>query len=158
MEYQDLKAARRGEHNDCAVVMTSLVTGVSYHETLALFTKYGRKPKHGTPFNITKWVLWGLGIKLANITKHIASPTVATIEHELYQITQKVGPRVFVVITSGHILCFKDGKIQDWTKDRQHRVLRVFVAKEKSESDVAPLKPNCLASGFNSELDALLKD
>lgn len=123
---------RIGERNDCAVKAVSISTGVPYALTHAAFKRNGRRNRCGTQRHITMNVIDQLGFKVVPV--YPQGRTVKTVAREL------VGGD-FLVTVRGHILAVKNGKVEDWTDGRQHRVREVYkvLPKHQEPAPVAPV-------------------
>lgn len=119
MDFTSMENERRahGENNDCAVKAIALATGCAYIEALTMLAEKGRKTGRGTYFHKqTVPVMQELGFALERY--YPRSATVRTLTKELKEGT-------WLVRTSGHILCIKDGECLDWTNGRLHRIVDV---------------------------------
>lgn len=58
--------------------------------------------------------------------KDYSAATVKTLAKELTEGTYLVG-------TSGHVACLKDGEIHDWTAGRRHRIEDVYKVEENND-------------------------
>jgi len=137
-------AQKLGETNDCAVKAVSIATGTPYEQVHALMKKHGRRDCRGTYMSTTNSVLKELGVEskwedaprqapktvkrggvygLTLITETRSRYTVSTIAKAL----PKRGR--FILETSTHLLAFVNGRVEDWTEGRRHRVLRVIRVK-----------------------------
>lgn len=119
MNYKQVKkeSEKLNEHNDCAVRATTLASGFSYDHVHRLYSLCGRKHRRGVKRYITDKVWKHLGLKVKPV--QVKSKTVCTLEREL-----RFGK--YLVFTRGHLLALIDGVVQDWTKGRRHRVVRVY--------------------------------
>jgi hypothetical protein len=130
MKPADLQQARRSlnETNDCAVRAVAAATDTHYADVHSLMARNGRKPRRGTPNEISRKVLDILGFKTQEVTPFFKSKTIRTLGHEL-----KYRQGTYLVWTRGHILAIVDGEVKDFTKGRCHRVRRIerVVRKER---------------------------
>lgn len=109
-----------GEHKDCAIKAVSIATGNPYQYILGAFRAFGRKLGQVTPFHSTGRVIQCLDYHLVEVPlSTVTGRTVRTIPKQL--------PRgIFLLRTSKHILCVKNGKAHDWTAGRGHRVTDIY--------------------------------
>lgn len=119
IDFQTCQAEARAiaERNDCAVKAVAIATQTPYDEVHMLYRDRGRKRGRRTPMKLTHEVLAELGADALPTDRKAA--TVATV------------PRAYpsgsyLIRTSGHILACVDGKVEDWTAGRRHRVLEVL--------------------------------
>lgn len=103
-----------GEKDDCAVIATSIATGIDYKVMHALFKDHGRVDGEPTMNYLIEEVL--------HRTQHVnldfddyESKTLRTIGKELNKGT-------FLVFVRRHVLCLKDGMIFDWANDRKFQI------------------------------------
>ena len=106
-----------GEHNDCAVRAVCLATRTPYPDVHRLFIDAGRRFRGKTKPGVSELVLSTLGVHL--IDERFTPSTVNRCEYELQMSAS------YLIWVRGHILAMIDGKVQDWTKGRRHRPLRV---------------------------------
>ena len=119
-----------GERNDCTVKAVSIACQIPYHEAHRYLSKLGRRKGRGwfpndhnrKGRNVSGYIdnLDSLGFEHEKIS--VASRTVSQIEREL-----RSGH--YMVHVSGHVLALVDGKVQDWTEGRRHRVKSVYKIK-----------------------------
>lgn len=119
MDYQTLRseALSHGETNDCAVKAVAIATGTPYSIALDTLAAHGRKRRERTHFNITKAATESLGFELTRV--YTKEATVRTVACEL-------GQGSYFVRVRAHILCIKDGVVEDWSDNRLIRVREVW--------------------------------
>lgn len=119
-----------GERNDCAVRAIALATEVPYADVHAAMQRLGRRNRCGSRWVHIEGAVTALGYELV------------TIPHRA-RIVRKIGSELqsgsFLVLLSGHILCVKNGSVQDWTEGRQHRVKKVFQVRKVGEAKPEPV-------------------
>lgn len=142
MDFTTVKeiSKKMGEHNDCAVKAAAIATGVDYAKVHTAFAVNGRRARSGTRRNTTEAAIAQLGFKLENVTAQVrraGGKTVRSAERVL-------GAGSYLVGVSGHLLCIKDGKVEDWTEGRQHRVQLVWrvTPVNAPEQVEAPAQPS----------------
>lgn len=123
-------SAQYGERNDCAVKAVAIATGTDYRTVHALMKKHGRRDRKGTPVPITFKVLKELGFKTVAVP-----PKARTVK----TIAPTLTGGAYLVRTAGHILAVRDGKAEDWTEGRRHRVQEVY----RVERIELPKCPTC---------------
>lgn len=128
MDYKIASAAsqQKGERNDCAVKALAIATGTEYNTVHALLAAKGRRKGGRTRHTWIYETLEELGFEKLDITRHLQGRTVRTVQRELVEGT-------FLALVSGHILAIKDGKVEDWTEGRQHRIRNVYAVYRKGE-------------------------
>lgn len=126
--YDCISQARRhsNENNDCAVVAVAVAADVSYEFARGLLRAYGKEQLSGTPTDVTTRAL-------ARIDWH--TEDVLGFRGRSIQTVRKQNPTgVYLIQTKGHILCLRDGVIEDWSKTRSLRVTTVTkVMRRKCE-------------------------
>lgn len=123
MEYQSLTEVRNrhNETNDCAVVAVVIATGAPYEKVHQMMESKGRKSRRGTAQNITNAVLSKLGYMRFPIRDREVLTNGLTIRTLLPYLPEGT----FLVHTPGHILCIRDGVVQDWSANRLLRVYKI---------------------------------
>lgn len=132
-----------GETNDCTVKAVSIACQVPYSEAHQYLKSLGRKNRRGH-----HWQANGIGyaealhkIGVEGVEVGFRSKTVKTLARELTK-------GHYMVKVKGHVLAIVDGKVEDWTEGRQHRVLKVMRIKnprlQKVEEPlvISPVAPN----------------
>ena len=116
-----------GDDRDCAVRAVAIATQLPYMDVWKTFTKQGRRFRRGARFDdITKPVLRKLGFNPLQIDPPGDAKTVRTLARELAD-----AEGAYLVRVSRHLLCIRDGEVQDWTRDRLHRVNQVYKVIDK---------------------------
>lgn len=112
-----------GDDKACAPIAVSLATGTPINEVLELFRIVGRQKGRGSRFEWTSAIIKHLGYDL---TEHkFRSKTVRTLQRELPV------DGIFLVSVNRHILCYRYGKLHDWTDNRLHRVKYIYEVTER---------------------------
>jgi len=126
--YEELEAKRiqYGETNDCAVKAIAQVAGISYEKAHNLCRHHGRIGRKGTNTRgVTIPALESLGFELEDV--YVGRLTIGNLCLPKDQI--------YVVLTSSHIIGYRDGKALDYTAGGRHRVKRV-IKLTRSNTDV----------------------
>jgi len=121
-----------GEARDCAVRAVTLATGVPYARVHATMGRMGRRNRCGARFSHIEGTVKALGFEMKEI------PHRANI---VRKITAELQSGSFLVLVSGHILCVKDGSVQDWTDGRAHRVKKVFEIRQIGAASPVEAQP-----------------
>lgn len=145
MDYSSMVEIARslGEKNDCAVKAIAIATGTPYAEVHAELTRQGRKRRSGTYFHQTEGAVKNLGFELQRVM--VRSATVRTIAREL-----KTG--TYLVRVHRHILCLKEGKVEDWSEGRLHRVKAVYRINKVGEEAPMISEPSVVRVTVNPEV------
>ena len=123
-----LGSSMHNERNDCVVVAVSIAANQPYDYIHRLFQKYGRKARCGTSDHITRKVLSQLATRRKISKWSVDRPkkpgggkfTMKTIADQ-YPRSQR-----FMAFTCDHAAAVVDSKVEDWTENRNHRVVRVY--------------------------------
>jgi hypothetical protein len=118
----------KNEIKDCAVRSTAIATDYEYDDIHELYNICGRKPRHSTDWCITKKVIHLLRHRIVDVTHHLKSRTVRTLEREM-QGTQGR----YLVQVREHILPIVDGCVYDWSKGHCNHIRSVYRLIEVSE-------------------------
>ena len=146
MKYDNLKQDPLWvkDNNQCTVVAVSLLCDISYPEAFQACKVLGnRKAGRGMPRGICQMVMRDLGFKLTQIkTKRESDYTWKMVE-DLYprkadgsQYTPKsIGQLLpdsgrYLLQFDRHVASYIDGKIEDWTNGRQHRIIGIWKVEE----------------------------
>jgi hypothetical protein len=111
-----------GETNDCVVKAVSLITEHPYERAHNHCRLNGRDSHEGCE---AFKMLEEAGVKLALIfqkTRYNNCPYGKTVMN----LSGFNRNKKYIAITSGHALAIINGKVEDWTATRQHRVLWIY--------------------------------
>ena len=112
------------ETNDCSVKAVSILCDVPYHVAHKALKLQGRKNRKGSNYFSIMFAIKSLGFKVQEV-KHIAK-TMTTITRD-----PVVQDGYFAVFTRGHIASVVNGKVEDWTDGRRHKVKEVVKVMPK---------------------------
>jgi len=120
------ESARYGETNDCTVIATAMVLGLTYNEAHVTLYKLGRTARHG--FHMER-------LELSQQYKHRFSKRTKLSKPEGGQYSVKSAPDLFpvgkhLIYTKNHVLAVIHGKVYDWTEDRKHRIISYTVVDD----------------------------
>lgn len=129
---------KMGERNDCSVKAIALATNTPYKTVHDLFRFHGRRKGCGTFRDQQRAVLQVLGYRMV-IVHNAVDPNCPVVKKNKFKaktimkLEDELPSRgVFIVYTSGHMLCARAGKVLDWTSGRRHRIKKVYrVVKDK---------------------------
>lgn len=117
------------EDKDCAVRAVTIATGRSYQFVLGAYKCAGRNDRQGVRAWMTKHVLLALGYTLEDV--RVTAKTGKTVR-TIARLLPRRG--TYLIGTKGHVFCYKNGKVHDWSKGRLLRVLAISkVVKKKCE-------------------------
>jgi hypothetical protein len=113
------------DNNACSPIAVALVTGKPFKTAQRWLDKQGRKRGRGTPRSMTHQALKDNGYTLRRLEKlEKECRTVRTLE-------RRIGKRrTLLVHTRRHVLAVVDGKVQDWTKGRLHRIQEIYLVEK----------------------------
>ena len=132
---EDSKAFR--EDNDCTVITTAVVCGISYAEAHAALSAKGRV--RGRGFSQVKYheAIREHGNIIERI--QLKSKTIRTVEREL---AENWGGCKVMINVRRHVLAWNGERIVDWTAGRQHRIISAFVVyPQGTKPEPKPVTP-----------------
>jgi hypothetical protein len=139
---------RSGETNDCGVIASAVVTGLSYEETHRIMAAKGRKPRKGTRMQWIHGICNAQGFETIDITAKVIAwggRTNITVERVLR--THLATHKVLVLQSGGHHIGGFDGeRLQDWAAGRAKRITRVLLVLPKGAD-----KPLSLVLGWTGD-------
>jgi hypothetical protein len=119
--YSAMQATSKGMHenNDCCVFSLAIACGMSYENAHATLAAKGRKPRQGTlAIHVTN------ALKVDEVTQFLKDVrTIRTLQDKNLK-------DCYIILTSQHMLCMKDGIVHDWTQDRLHRIQKIYRVKK----------------------------
>jgi hypothetical protein len=106
------------ERNDCAVKAVSILCDVPYKVAHKALQNEGRKNRGGSAEFWIRCAINALGFKIEAV--QVSALTIATIESDI-----AVQKGFYFVMVRGHIASIVNGRVEDWTRGRRHKVLSV---------------------------------
>lgn len=148
LSYSSLSAVGKsyGETNHCTVIMTALILKTTYEDAWNFCAKLGRKMRKGFYTDqILKAAQEERGITYTKVySRHrlqgysgracgYSQPTLAEGYARLRNVStvndlDRALPRIgtYVAITTSHVLTVVNGKVEDWSEGRRHRVISIY--------------------------------
>lgn len=136
--------ARLNETNDCTVVATAAVCGISYEEAHAACAKFGRKARKGMRraqyleaikslgFEVEAMSLRDIIAKYPGTHKNLKS--ITTHHPARFNNVWRDGGR-YLLNSNGHVSACINGELHDWAVGRMKRVISVYrVRKIRNET------------------------
>lgn len=124
-----------GDSNDCVVKAITLITEEPYEKVHNFCRLNGRKFRRGcNGIQMVKNTGMTLNQIYLRFNKYSPAPYGKTVMN-----LRGLNPhKKYIIFTSSHMLAVVRGKVQDWTEDRQHRILSIY------ECDTSTLNENFL--------------
>jgi hypothetical protein len=116
------------EDNDCAIIAIAIATNTPYTLVRNEFAKSGRKSRKYAYSIHTNSIVAKLGFRMQRMT--VQSTTVRSLPRELRTGT-------YLVRIEGHILCLKNGKIEDSSEAESFHIREVCRITRK---ELTPVK------------------
>lgn len=113
------------ENNDCSVKAVSITCDVSYTVAHKALKAQGRASRQGVTIYMIRDAVKSLGYEM-KIIPHSAR-TMSTIHRE--RSTQK---GYYMALVRGHVASIVNGKVEDWTEGRRHKVTTLFKVTPKA--------------------------
>lgn len=135
-EYRNLSQSR--ERRDCAVVAHAAAVGCSYAEAHARLKAAGRKDNQGTYQYTSHAAVKMAGKELVQIPQRQFIDRYPGVHKGLRNVTTHhmdrfpevwADGRTYLVHVRGHILCVKNGKVLDWSRNKALRVVDIYEVK-----------------------------
>lgn len=115
------------ESNDCSVKALSILTDTAYKVAHSVLESLGRKPRRGAMLYDMISAVRMLGWKTEDVTDSVTAKTVKKIASD-----PAFSHGHFLLYTSGHVVAVKNGKVEDWSKDRALRIKQVWRVEPNS--------------------------
>ena len=125
MNYQKASRISKevGETNDCAVKAVAIVCDKPYRMVQDKLSSLGRRSRQGTQTVAIEKAIKGYGFKITRVegeSPYRFGGTPTTLTNRL------PSKGMYFAYTRSHIIAVKNGKIEDWTEGRRHRILQVY--------------------------------
>lgn len=127
--FSELEESRNkyNERNDCTVKALATATGYSYEKCHNFLRQEGRQPKKGFHCEPAYKKIMNVG---PNVHKAYMGKTIKSLK-SWYLDKNKV----YIIYTTRHVLCYRDGKAQDWTDGRQCRIQSIHEVNLKDAGE-----------------------
>jgi len=128
MNYRDveLESHLHNETHDCSVKATALVCNVPYSVAHEALRKAGRENRKGAYHYQTIGAISSLGF---TAVKMVIPPQVRTIKNARLATDH----RSCLVFVRGHVAAMINGKVEDWTHGRKHRITSMYQIFESTD-------------------------
>ena len=103
---------------DCSVKCVSIVCDVPYMVAHKALSGQGRKTGKGATYNQIKGAINRLGFEYRRVD--VQAKTMSTLERD-----GQVQRGYYFALVRGHIASVVNGKIEDWTEGRRHKIIEV---------------------------------
>ena len=103
---------------DCSVKCVSIVCDVPYMVAHKALSKQGRKTGKGATYWQIKDAISALGFEYGRVD--VQAKTMSTLERDV-----AVRSGYYFALVRGHIASVVNGKIEDWTEGRRHKIIEV---------------------------------
>lgn len=120
--YADLDAVSNayGEHMDCSVLATCIVSGETYPKIHEMYRKLGRKNRTKTGTHLTWMVLRDLGLQPHDVTHFYDGCSIRSLAPMLPSKGN------FLVFVRGHVAAVRDGVLEDVANPKKLYVKSVY--------------------------------
>jgi len=110
------------ETNCCAVIAVAAAAQVAFGKAYRIMQRLGRPNRRGTPHHVYEQALDQLGYRL--------EPCDIAMGKTLVTAKRKCPKRgTFLILTSRHITCIRDGVMIDWAADNNSRKRIIWIRK-----------------------------
>ena len=110
------------EHNDCTVKAIAIACDVAYRVAHRALANAGRPRRDGCYPRQQQAAIEALGFEIEYI--HFSAKTVKTLASD-----PVVAKGHYMAWVRGHVFAVKNGKVEDWTEGRKHRIQSVGVVR-----------------------------
>lgn len=117
-----------GEWSDCTVKAIAIACDKPYRMVHAMLKEEGRKDRRGCFQPEQFRTINRLGYKLTRVEGEAPFRFGGTVTTLPKRLPSKGN---YIAYVRGHIIAVKDGKIEDWTEGRRHRILEVYKVERK---------------------------
>lgn len=111
-------SAEMRENNDCSVKAVSILCDVPYKVAHKALQSVGRKNRKGALSLMIEVAIEKLGFTVEEVTTY--SSTIAQLESD-----PNVQKGYYYALVKGHIASVVNGRVEDWTRGRRHRIVTV---------------------------------
>lgn len=129
------EAREHGEYRDCSVKALALAVDLPYAQAREVLAGLGRKPKRGTTSGLTAAAVRALGYKtVRSVYAHdLVEELRVKHNYKVSRLTSRqlgmfplLDPtKTYLLSMSGHIACYKGGKLHDWTAATSNRIIAI---------------------------------
>jgi len=110
------------ETNCCAVIAVAAAAQVAFGKAYRIMQRLGRPNRRGTPHHVYEQALEQLGYRL--------EPYDIAMGKTLVTAKRNCPKRgTFLILTSRHITCIRDGEMIDWAADNNSRKRIIWIRK-----------------------------
>lgn len=110
------------ETNCCAVIAVAAAAQVAFGKAYRIMQRLGRPNRRGTPHHVYEQALEKLGYRL--------EPCDIAMGKTLVTAKRNCPKRgTFLLLTSRHITCIRDGEMIDWAADNNSRKRIIWIRK-----------------------------
>lgn len=110
------------DENYCTVISLALCLDCDFSTAHSILKNKGRKNKCGTLMSHVTNAIKENGKQLKDVTSLFESLKIKTIR----EMQKRNYKDTYLVVTAKHCCVFKNGKLQDWTDNRCHRIIQVW--------------------------------
>lgn len=146
-------SSKKNEDRDCSVIAFSIAFDRPYDEVHAVLQMLGRKTKRGTPWRVNHLAMQHYceetGLSVFEVTKQLQSKTTRTLERELDPT------KTYIISVRRHIYTYRDGRVQDWSQNRCHQILTVWLVGKTPDHQ---LRSGIVSLDLEDKIRALLVD
>lgn len=139
--YSDLHSSllAKGDTNFCVPVALSIVSGVHVDEVNRSLMAKPSTFKVRTPRRRRRCGVYeadwrqealDMGLTLTDVTSHVGASTVTSAARRLDPAKK------YLIKVRRHLIAFAEGKIQDWTEGRRHRIISIL--EVTGQNDLPP--------------------
>lgn len=107
------------EHKDCTVKAIAITCDVPYKVAHKALANEGRKPRCGSYRHQQARAIKALGFDLERIK--VTAKTMVKVKGD-----SAVSKGYYLAYVRGHVAAVVNGKVEDWTDGRRHRIQQVY--------------------------------
>lgn len=125
------------ETNDCSVISTALAAGITYEQSLNLYSEAGRKNRRGVSTFVIAYALtnlkeqYGIDFSLMPAIDKIALAHKAKVNTLTFNniIRALDKSKNYIIVGKRHMVAYRDGRIADWSEGTKSLIEDVYVSK-----------------------------